>query len=435
MDIECRYFHGQKSWRACWMNEEKLILNRLLDKYEQSMHFGNPGHSKRRVLIKTTGNGLPEYDYQNVNIRDAFNTSIHDLTVKEIIFAEWLPGRKQLVVKEIWLNIDKLEMAYTMADRKPLHEIIKEYCSLLKVSAEHVNTAWIKTFLTAENEKLNSTNHLFGIYKKGYSHVIEILDAFQHVDLLDDVEITMRAFSIACYHDSKYFEKNIRDDFLTVARDYCPTLIELLGDHDLSDREQLACLGIYVRPEIFEFAGSLKIETDEGVCDYSPLSKFGCALTSTAVYGIQKLNLDNIHRIMFIENKTNYDEYIEKARRNDELVIFHGGFLSPQKKKFVYKIISSSLAYTEYLFWADIDLGGFRMFTQLKNLVPKLVPWRMGSAEVKRYATFGLKRNDRYIKELKCYLSFSDASLFSDTIETLLQYNITIEQEVMLNDL
>jgi hypothetical protein len=35
---------------------------------------------------------------------------------------------------------------------------------------------------------------------------------------------------------------------------------------------------------------------------------------------------------MLIENKTNYDEYIEKARRSDELVLFHGGFLSPQKR-------------------------------------------------------------------------------------------------------
>jgi hypothetical protein len=60
------------------MNGEKIILNRLLDKYEQSTHFSEPGRSNRRVLIKTDGNGLSEYDYQNVNIRDTFNIAIRN---------------------------------------------------------------------------------------------------------------------------------------------------------------------------------------------------------------------------------------------------------------------------------------------------------------------------------------------------------------------
>jgi hypothetical protein len=417
------------------MNEEKLILNRLLDKYEQSTHFSDPGRSNRRVLIKTTGNGLPEYDYQNVNIRDTFNIAIHDLLEKEVVFAEWLPGRKKLVVKELWLNLDNLDTAYCLAERQPLQEKIDEYTNLLKISAKCINTAWIETFLTTEVEKLSSSHRLSGIYKKSYAHFKDVLNALKHIDILDDNGMTMRAFSIVCYHDSKYFENNIRDDILTIAREYCPPLAELLADHDLSDREQLAYLGIYTRPEIYEFAGPLIIETAEGICDFAPLSGFGCALTSTAVYGIRKLDLDNIHRIMFIENKTNYDEYIEKARRNDELVVFHGGFLSPQKKRLILKIVSSSLVHTEYLFWADIDLGGFRMFAQLKNLAPELVPWKMGQAEVKRYAALGLKRNGRYMKELKSYLSLPDSSLFSDTIKALLLYDITIEQEVMLNDL
>jgi hypothetical protein len=416
------------------MNEEKIILNRLLDKYEQSTHFSEPGRSNRRVLIKTNGNGLSEYDYQNVNIRDIFNVAIRNLMDKEVIFAEWLPGRKQLVVKELWLNLGKLETAYILAERQPLQNKIDEYCDLLKALTERVKTAWIYKFLTAEVEKLSLSNRLSGIYKKGYAHFKDVLNALEHMDLLDDNGITMRAFSIACYHDSKYFEKNIRDDVLTIAREYCPPLSELLADHDLSDREQLACLGIYARPEIYEFAGPLIIETEEGICDCSPLSRFGCALISTAVDGIQKLYLNNIHRIMFIENKTNYDEYIEKARRSDELVIFHGGFLSPQKKKLLSKIVSSCQLSTEYLFWADIDLGGFKMFAQLKKMVPELVPWKMGPTEVEHYAALGFKRNNRYMKELESFLSFPDGILFTDTINALLLNDITIEQEVMLND-
>jgi hypothetical protein len=417
------------------MNEAKLILNRLLDKYEQSAHFSEPGRSSRRVLIKAAGNGLAEYDYQNVDTRDAFNAAIRDLIEKEVVFAEWLPGRKQLVVKELWLNLERLKTAYILAERRPLQNQINEFCSLLKASAEHVNTPWIQTFLTAQAEKLSSANRLSGLYKKDCAHFTDVLNALDHYDRLDDSGMTMRAFSIACYHDSKYFEKNIRDDFLVIARECCPPLAELLADQDLGDREQLAFLGIYARPEIYEFTGPLTIETEDGICDCSPLSRFGCAVTSTAVLGIRKLHIDNVHRIMFIENKTNYDEYIEKARSSDELVVFHGGFLSPQKKKLLLQIVSSCPAHTKYLFWADIDMGGFKMFAQLKNLAPGLIPWKMSVMEVQRYAPFGLKRNSRYMKELENFLAVPDSVLFSETIKALLLYDITIEQEVMLNNL
>lgn len=290
-------------------------------------------------------------------------------------------------------------------------------------------------FLTAQAEKLSSADRLSGLYKKGPAHFADLLNALEHYDRLDDSGMTMRAFSIACYHDSKYFEKNIRDDFLAIARAYGPTLAELLSDQNLSDREQLAYLGIYACPEIYEFAGPLAIETKDGICDFSSLSRFGCAVTSTAVFGIRKLHMDIVDKIVFIENKTNYNEYIEKAHRNDELVVFHGGFLSPQKKKFVSQILSSCPAYTEYLFWGDIDIGGFKMFSQLKNLAPGLIPWKMGAMEVERYALLGLKRNSRYMKELESFLALPENAVFADTIKALLLYDVTIEQEVMLNDL
>jgi hypothetical protein len=74
------------------------------------------------------------------------------------------------------------------------------------------------------------------------------------------------------------------------------------------------------------------------------------------------------------------------------------------------------------------------MCAQLKKLAPELLPWKMGSTEVEHYAALGLKRNSRYMKELEGFLSFPDGTLFTDTINALLLNDITIEQEVMLND-
>ena len=54
---------------------------------------------------------------------------------------------------------------------------------------------------------------------------------------------------------------------------------------------------------------------------------------STLVSEIVDIELKNICCITFIENKTNYDEYLLAEKQPEELVVYHGGFLSPRKKK------------------------------------------------------------------------------------------------------
>jgi hypothetical protein len=75
------------------------------------------------------------------------------------------------------------------------------------------------------------------------------------------------------------------------------------------------------------------------------------------------------------------------------------------------------------------------MFAQLKEIVPELVPWRMGPEEVERYAALGLERGPKYMERLKCFAASPEGALFADTIRALSRRNVTIEQEVMLSDL
>lgn len=70
----------------------------------------------------------------------------------------------------------------------------------------------------------------------------------------------------------------------------------------------------------------------------SAAGPFGIALPSTAVDYITAIDLKQTQKITFIENKTNYDEYILSERCKEELVVYHGGFLSPQKKSSLPKL-------------------------------------------------------------------------------------------------
>ena len=122
--------------------------------------------------------------------------------------------------------------------------------------------------------------------------------------------ITMRTFSSRCYHDSKCFEREIRDEFLRIAQKYCSDLSELCEREEMGVRDKLAYLGIYARPEIYELSGNFSLETARGMVNANALIPYGIALPSTAVDAITSVNLENIVKIVFIENKTNYDEYV-----------------------------------------------------------------------------------------------------------------------------
>ncbi|MFQ9412275.1 MAG: Wadjet anti-phage system protein JetD domain-containing protein [Evtepia gabavorous] len=82
-------------------------------------------------------------------------------------------------------------------------------------------------------------------------------------------------------------------------------------------------------------------------------------MPSTSVDGIISFDLSRIRRIIFIENKTNYDEFILSELRPDELAVYHGGFFSPQKRKFLRKSRHPCKKRFQFL-WADIDLADFK---------------------------------------------------------------------------
>ena len=103
-------------------------------------------------------------------------------------------------------------------------------------------------------------------------------------------------------------------------------------------------------------------------------------MPSTLVSEIVDIELKNICCITFIENKTNYDEYLLAEKQPEELVVYHGGFLSPRKKKLFEKLAAAAGETMQIRFWADIDLGGFCMFENLQTVFPQLEPMRMEGA-------------------------------------------------------
>jgi len=412
--------------------ERELILNRLLDKYENSKHLSQPKTSKRRVMLRIGKNDLPEYTYENAEIRDRFNNAAKLLEREGIIEVEFLFDRA--IISTIVLNLDNIDLAYKSAGRAHPARTAEEYCEVIKSALSNVKTAWIRDWQNDICRELETTKRLPSFCRQGMSYAKEFLGLIAYYDDLGGSTITTRALSSACFSNSKRFEQEFQDEFLRIAMQYHPEMAEQSGHTEFGVREKLELLGIWSGPELYQLSGHCIITTRSGALDLSPMYPYGLAVPGTVVDEIISFDLNKIQKVILIENLTSYNEYLRLEIKPDELVIYHGGFLSPKKQSLLQKIAESISSGIKIYFWADIDLGGFLMFECLRKIFPQLSPMRMSMEDVCKFSGFGLPRDSVYLNRLETALAKREFPFFEDAIKTILKYGVTIEQEVFLLD-
>lgn len=410
--------------------DQNVILSRLLDKYENSKHLSQPGVSARRVMLRTEKKEFPEYRYEDASVRDTCNRLAIELEQKGWVTLEWVKNRP--VISVIALRLDHVMECYQQTGRTHPRVLAEMVGKQIRESLAEVSTPWIAAWRDSVCKEGEDLMKVPSCCKNGLTALKDLLTAFREYDRLNASSITMRAFSNRCYHHTKYFEQEVRDTFLNIAKKYDSDLAAACEQSEIGVRDQLAFLGIYARPELYELSGNFVVQTKAGSIDFSAAAPYGMALPSTMVDSIIAIDMKNIRKMVFIENKTNYDEYLVSEWGPEEIVIYHGGFLSPQKRKLFAAISAWIPADAECFFWADIDLGGFQMFTQLQRLIPGLSPLRMSGNQVERYRQSGLARNNSYLLRLEEALKKQEFPLFSAAIEKILEYGVTIEQEVFL---
>lgn len=412
------------------MTERSVILNRLLDKYENSRHLSEPGVSTRRVMLRVEKKELPEYLYEDAAIRDSYNEAALELEKQHLVQLEWVKGCP--VLSAVVLRLDRIMPCYATAERVHPRVRAKQVTDAVHIGLDGVAVPWIAAWREDVCKSADEQMKVPAFCKKDDASLRDLLGALRGYAALSG-SITMRAFSSRCFSDTKYFERNVRDLFLTIARKYDTELALACDENKLREREQLAYLGIYARPELYELAGNCTIQTSQGsICIGA--APYGLALPSTLVDFIMEIDLTAIRSITFIENKTNYDAYVLSEKQPEELVVYHGGFLSPQKKRLVTLIARAAAETTKIRFWADIDVGGFRMFHHLQELIPSLMPMRMSGKFVDSFHEHGLARSEVYLSSLRIDVENGKYPLFRDAIEGILNYGVTIEQETFLNE-
>lgn len=412
--------------------ERDIILSRLLDKYEKSKHLLEPGCSNRRVMLRIEKKELPEYRFETAGIRDAFNQAVQELEQESLISAEWLRDRP--VLSAVVLNLNQIENCYRATGRIHPMQQAEIVVQMVQNALSGAETPWIAAWRDDVCTSAKRTYAVPGYCRKNTELMTKLLTALAQYDSFRGEAVTMRAFSIKCYHNSKTFEQEVRETFLRIAEKYNTGLTEVCEYTDMGIRDKLAYLGVYARPEYYELSGNCTFTMQAGVINIGATFPYGIAFPSTCVEAITEIDLNNIRKIVFIENKTNYDEYLLSELEPDTLAVYHGGFLSPQKRKLISKIADSITDGTELFFWADIDLGGFQMFSNLKAIISDIQPMRMSGDDVAVHCRDGLKRSEEYLARLRQSLSAGTYPMFEGTIREILARGVTIEQEAFLAD-
>jgi len=425
------------------MNEESVLLSELLGKYEKSAHYRETSQSSRRVLLKLgpKSKDLPAYDVENSDAREKIHQAVYALKKGGWIDYKWEKFEEGNILSEIWLILDRVDDAYRLAGRIPKKEQVMRTADRIHqlFSSSEENSAvknWIAEGLLRAEEKIRRTYELPSYLSEDTNITEGFLTCMKSLANPEAQPASLRIVSLTLFRDSKRLERDLLSKIKTFARKNHPDFTDLPAEENISEEELLGALNLYRNPEIYEFCGPVRIHFSNScsgmTVDFAALTK-GAALHASNVPDITSVNGETVTSVLFIENRTNYEEYITNTRSESELVIYHGGFHNPSKRDFFRKLIAGIAPDVRIYHWGDIDLGGMRIFLQIqKDIAPKLIPRHMDPETLLSMHTYAVSFGSEYEKMLLAARKDEKFKIFYDLIDGMLENKIRLEQEAFL---
>lgn len=281
-----------------------------------------------------------------------------------------------------------------------------------------MKSRWIKDFFENERESILLNSNWTSIWPETETLRSEFVDLLSAVDEQQDT--SMRYLSVRLYGDSKKLENLYRNKLIRVARQYMPL--------NLEDEQILEHLGIMLNPTEILVYGDLEY-TLHGNRISTADCQYGTSINMQTVKNMTELSMA-AERVLTIENKATYYEYI-KTRPRSVFVIYLGGFFGSATSEFLSKLLSLEALY--FYHWSDIDLGGFRIYRYLTSLLGEAVqPFGMDSSTYMNYLniyTNTEELSDKQISEMKDMLNDPNMEPLKETIKRVIENRKRLEQE------
>ena len=413
--------------RIVMKQHARFILDKLMKSYENSAYANPFKEDSGRVVRYDMKKYKKTYDVSDFGIREAVKEQLEELEKLGYIRITYDKEHRD-IINYVDLNIENAATIYRdVYEKIPKSLVIFQIKELLENVEKQISIPWIKTCIRDELVYLVKHGRLHAYMGEEKQMVENLCKVFLYLDKGNLSYI--RNMSVQLFHDSKYFENNLKNNFLSIVRKYEPAYLQAKEEeYKLEDNEIFRSLGFLMYPEVFSWKGEVKIYLRNGdVLDSSCYHK-GFLLQADMLDEIQSLEVNEDSRIILVENKTTYYQYLNHCQGN-EIVIFAGGHFSPERKKF-YKLFK--LNENPIYLWSDIDLGGFIMYYRLKREVfSELKPLHMDINTYNVYLHCAKIVSEEYKDKIKQHIDKQDMPEFKEILERIFECGKVLEQEAI----
>ena len=379
--------------------------------------------SKNAWTYGKTGHRNFEVDQKDYNFcgRSEFLEEARELEKEGLIDVKWYSLGSEILT--IGFRLEKLDLFYEMENMIPKWKRVSDMETRIQNELNHITKGWIRDYYQDLLESLSPENT-----RKFPKESIGYFEVFRGLDQLNG-PVYKRIFSKKFLHDSKIFEKKKQSYVITIAKEFCPDVVE-----EMSDTEILSQIFIEEYSQQMEVKGplriSLKKDDKESILDLGEYF-YGTILNSETLKQAEVLpDQPKLKRIVTIENKANF---VSMPYREDTLYIFTHGYFTPKERTLLLKLDEVLKDREDIRFYhtGDMDYGGIKIFEYIEaKIFNRLEPLNMDVDTYMKYLDSGGKMKDDTVKKLKeCKVE-----KLEQLISLMIEKKIWIEQEIFLND-
>ena len=431
-----------------------IVLRRLLDKYESSKAHVDKTRTHRPIQVRMTDDTLPGYCSGIVDPNEChqLHVQLNEWAQAGIVNLKWVKHEEGNLLEYVRLEWDGIENAYEMVGRTPLDSVLKGVMKELDEWERKLSVPWLLRWLNDVRNKIKMNGRIPGkLIPVDENRRKLLLAALAGLVDKGDEALPLRLFSKRYLGSSKAFEQQVQGMFQVLVRRYW--LVERITEdgsdataisEELSDVSKLmAELGIETThddvtvcgPLVYRIANGDATATSAPVIDGSWFP-FGLGMDTDMVARMIFQDMP-VRRILTIENKANYRQYIRHERAADELVVYLGGFASPSMRRFLRKLHgffdAPRQVLPEFRHWGDLDYGGILILQHLRDKVwPEAQPWRMEPNWLDEFSDFVEPFRPDYALKLESLLVSASYEWAYPLIRKLLDTSGTLEQEAFL---
>lgn len=340
---------------------EKILLNKLLDKYESSKLSKGGTAVSRSIKLTPKDDVLSSYtasdSYKYADENDAI---IKRLEAKGFIKAEW----NYDTFKSLTLNIANVDSIYDYLNRdKPSDELNR----IKEVLSQYEFDGFINDFIDYVSDYIKTKYDYPKSYFVDSKQLKLLLDIFTQLLKLEE-DMKKRDFSVKYLGDSKLFE-SVQGKVIKIIKDFDSNSYD-------SDEEVLAAYNIVKNTSYAIVKNKLIFKLNDCIIDLDKLG-FEYLLSDEMIRSLEIID-SNVTKVITVENLTSFYALDDK----EAVIVYLAGFHNHTKQELLKKIYSKYLN-AEYLHFSDIDAGGFWIYQKLKEKtgIP-FIPYRMSVKEL-----------------------------------------------------